>query len=78
VELTATALVGEENRMFGAITAANIADLLAEQGIPIDRRTIELEEPIKALGVYNVSIRLHTDVSARVKVKVVAEEKKVE
>ncbi len=50
-----------------------IVDLLAEQGIEVDRRTVDLDDPIRALGVYDVPIKLHPEVDARVKVWVVKE-----
>jgi len=65
--------VGEGERLFGSVTTQNIAELLKEQGHEIDRRRIELEEPIRALGVYNVPIRLEHDVKATVKLWVVKE-----
>ncbi len=70
---TVPVAVGEEDRIFGSVTAQQISDLLNEQGFEIDRRTIELEEPIRALGVYDVPIRLHPEVVAQVKVWVVKE-----
>ncbi len=60
--------VGEEERLFGSVTAADIADPLKEQGIDVDKRKIMLEEPLKQLGVYNVPIKLFQDVEAKVKV----------
>jgi large subunit ribosomal protein L9 len=74
LELTARVQVGEEDRMFGAVTSTDIAGLLALQGVEIDRRIIQLDEPIKALGIYTVPIKLHADVEAHVKIKVVKEE----
>ena len=71
--LTTVVRVGEEDRLYGSVTAQNIVDLLREKGCEIDRRTIELEEPIRALGVYNVPIRLHSMVTATVKLWVVKE-----
>ncbi|NKB67904.1 MAG: 50S ribosomal protein L9 [Candidatus Latescibacteria bacterium] len=71
--LTTVVRVGEEDRLFGSVTAQNIADLLAQNGYEVDRRKIELEEPIRALGVYNISIRLHPEVVATVKLWVVKE-----
>ncbi|MDE2999108.1 MAG: 50S ribosomal protein L9 [Gemmatimonadota bacterium] len=65
--------VGKEDQIFGSVTAQHVSEHLAEQGFEIDRRWIELEEPIRALGVYDVSIRLHADVNATVKVWVVKE-----
>ena len=73
VSLTATVTVGEEDKVFGAVTSQNIADLLAAKGFEIDRRKIQLDEPLKALGVYEVAIRLHTDVETAIKVWVVKE-----
>ncbi len=74
LELIAKAQVGEEDRMFGAVTSADIAELLVEKGLNVDRRIIQLAEPIKALGVYTVPVKLHADVEAHVRVKVVKEE----
>jgi large subunit ribosomal protein L9 len=71
--LTATVKVGEGDRLFGSVTTQNIADLLKEQGHEIDRRKIELEEGIRALGVYNIPIQLEHDVKATVKLWVVKE-----
>ena len=71
--LTAQVKVGEDDQMFGSVTSQNIADLLKEQGHDIDRRLIELDEPIRALGVYNVKINLYTEVVASVKLWVVKE-----
>jgi large subunit ribosomal protein L9 len=71
MSLTAEVLVGEEDRVFGSVTTRTIADLAAAEGISIDRRKIELEEPIKNLGVYDVPVRLHAEVPATIKVWVV-------
>ena len=73
VSVTATVSVGEEDKIFGAVTTQMIADLLKEKGYDIDRRKIHLEEPIKALGIYDVPIKLHPEVEATVKVWVVRE-----
>ena len=70
---TVPVAVGEGDRIFGSVTAQQIADLLVEQGFEIDRRAVILEEPIRALGVYDVPIRLHAEVEAPVKVWVVKE-----
>ena len=64
---------GEEDRIFGSVTAQQISVALSDLGFDIDRRAIEIEEPIRALGVYDVPIRLHADVKASVKVWVVRE-----
>ncbi len=65
--------VGDEDRIFGSVTSQQIADLLNEQGLKVDRRTIQLDEPIRALGVYDVPVKLHAEVEAKVKVWVVKE-----
>jgi large subunit ribosomal protein L9 len=70
---TVPVAVGEEDRIFGSVGSQHIADLLNEQGLEIDRRAVQLEEPIRALGVYDVPIRLHAEVEAKVKVWVVRE-----
>lgn len=74
VSLTFHARAGQEGKLFGSITSADIAEKLAQQGIEIDRRQIELEEPIKALGVSSVPVRLHPQVRPEIKVWVIAEE----
>ena len=71
--LTATVSVGEEDRVFGSVTAQTITDLLKEKGYEIDKRKVQLEEPIKALGIYTIIIKLHTDVEAKVRLWVVKE-----
>lgn len=71
VELTFTAKAGDGDRLFGSITSADIAERLAEQGVVVDKRDIELEEPIKAIGVYTVPVRVHADVRGEIRVWVV-------
>lgn len=73
VSLTATVSVGEEDKVFGAVTSQDIVDLLSNKGFDIDRRKIQLDEPLKALGVYDIPIKLHPEVEAKVKVWVVKE-----
>ncbi len=73
VSLTATVTVGEEDRLFGSVTAQIIADLLKEKGYDIDKRKVQLDEPIKALGIYTVTIKLHSEVDAKVRLWVVKE-----
>lgn len=65
--------VGEDERLFGTVTSQMIADALAEKGFTIDKRIIEIEEPIKALGIYSVGLKLHPEVETKVKVWVVRE-----
>lgn len=72
--LTFTVRAGDEGRLFGSVTSADIAERLEEAGVAVDRRLIRLEEPIKELGVYDVPVRLHADVQPEIKVWVVAEE----
>ncbi|HUG41352.1 MAG TPA: 50S ribosomal protein L9 [Longimicrobiales bacterium] len=76
LSLTFHARAGEESKLFGSITSADITDRLAQQGLDfeVDRRQVELDEPLKMLGVYNVAIRLHADVKPEIKVWVIKEE----
>ncbi len=71
VSLTFSARVGEEGKLFGSVTATDIAQQLEAQGYRIEKRQIDLHEPIKALGVYRVPIRLHADVKPEVRVWVI-------
>ncbi|HET6232388.1 MAG TPA: 50S ribosomal protein L9 [Longimicrobiaceae bacterium] len=73
ISLTFHARAGQEGKLFGSITSGDIAEKLAEQGITVDRRAIELEEPIKALGVTSVPVRLHSQVHPEIKVWVIDE-----
>lgn len=76
VTLTFHARAGEESKLFGSITSADIAAALAEQDLDfaVDRRDIDLEEPLKELGVFSVPVKLHGDVRPEIKVWVVKEE----
>ena len=71
VQLTFSARVGEEGKLFGSVTSADVAEQLAAQGFNIERRLIDLHEPIKALGVYRVPVRLHADVKPEIRVWVI-------
>jgi large subunit ribosomal protein L9 len=71
VQLSFSARVGEEGKLFGSVTAADIAQQLEAQGIHLERRMIDLHEPIRALGVYRVPVRLHADVKPELKVWVI-------
>ena len=71
--VTITRLVGEGDKIFGSVTARDIADALSNEGIEIDSRKIVLDAPLKALGVYEVSVKLHRDVVSQLKVWVVAD-----
>jgi large subunit ribosomal protein L9 len=72
--LTISAKAGEQDQLFGSVTTMDIAAALEAKGFSIDRRTIELEEPIKTIGEYSVPVRLRHDVTAAVKVAVTREE----
>jgi large subunit ribosomal protein L9 len=71
VSLTFSARVGEEEKLFGSVTAADIAQQLQAQGFEIEKRQVDLHDPIKALGVYRVPIKLHADVKPEVRVWVI-------
>jgi large subunit ribosomal protein L9 len=73
VSLSFTRKSGAEGHLFGSVTSADIAAALAAEGFEIDRRKIEIKEPLKSVGDFNVAIKLHREVTAHVKVKVVAE-----
>lgn len=73
ISCTVARKVGENDVLFGSVTNADIAGFLEKEGFSVDKRKIVLEEPIKALGIYNVPVRLHPDVNAEVKVWVVKE-----
>lgn len=68
--------VGEDDKMFGSVTARNIADQLEVAGLQIDHRRIELAEPVKALGKYEVEIKLKASVTAKLKFWVVGKDSK--
>ncbi|MGQ0538119.1 MAG: 50S ribosomal protein L9 [Gemmatimonadaceae bacterium] len=71
ISLTFSARVGEEGKLFGSVTASDLHQQLEAQGIAIERRQIELHEPIRALGVYRVPIKLHAEVRPEIKVWVI-------
>lgn len=73
VMLSFTRKAGEQGHLFGSVTSADIAAELAHQGFEVDRRKIQLNEPLKSVGEFMVPIRLYREVTARVKVKVAAE-----
>ena len=70
-ELTIEVQVGEEERMFGSITSQDIYQALLDKGISVDRHTIQLKEPIKALGVYNVPVKVTPDLIPELKLYVI-------
>jgi large subunit ribosomal protein L9 len=71
--LTLSGKAGDEGKLFGSITSQDIADTMSRQGYSIDRRRIELDHPIKAIGEHVVVVRLHPEVHAELRVTVVAE-----
>jgi large subunit ribosomal protein L9 len=71
LEVSITRRVGEHDAMYGSVTTADIADALAARDVTVDRRKIQLTEPIKALGDHTVAVRVHRDVTANVKVRIV-------
>jgi large subunit ribosomal protein L9 len=73
-ELHFTAKAGEGDKLFGSITSADIAEQLGEMGYTVDKRLIELEDPIKMIGVYQVPVRLHPEVRTALRVWVVKDE----
>ena len=74
-EISIARRVGEHDALYGSVTSADIAAALAAKGFEIDKRKISLAEPIKALGEVTVPVKIHRDVTAQVKVRVVAEKK---
>lgn len=73
VSVTIPVQVGEEDKIFGTVTTQMIADALKDKGYDIDKRKIEIEEPIKSLGIYGVSVKVYQNVNAKIKVWVVRE-----
>jgi large subunit ribosomal protein L9 len=71
LSLTSEVLVGEEDRIFGSVTAQNIVELLATEGTTVEKKNVLLEEPIKSLGVYTIPVKVEKDVIANVKLWVI-------
>jgi large subunit ribosomal protein L9 len=71
VKVTIQKRVGEHGQLFGSVTANEIADALEAKGVQVEKRRIELDHPIKTLGVHEVDVRLHRDVTAHIQVEVV-------
>lgn len=74
IEETAVSIrreAGDDDKLFGSVTNRDIADALAAEGVVVDRRTIQMDEPLKAIGLYTVPVRLHRDVTANVRVFVI-------
>ena len=70
VQLRIAVMVGEEDRLFGSVTNNDVAKLLEVEGITVDKRAIDLDDPIKALGMYSVPVKLEKDVTAHAKLLV--------
>ena len=73
ISVTIAQKVGEEDKLYGSVTTMDIADQLEKQGITVERRRMVLDKPIKSLGEFAVTVKLHPDVSASIKVVVVPE-----
>jgi large subunit ribosomal protein L9 len=73
LEIAIARRVGETEALYGSVTSADIAEALAAKGFEVDRRRVQLAEPIKQLGEFEVPVRLHRDVTATVKVIVTRE-----
>jgi large subunit ribosomal protein L9 len=71
LSLTIPVLTQEEDKLYGSITPVDIAGILKEEGLDVDKNSIILDDPIKSLGIYEVLIKLHPEVSAKIKVWVV-------
>ncbi|MGH7341872.1 MAG: 50S ribosomal protein L9 [Candidatus Rokuibacteriota bacterium] len=71
IELSIGRRVGENDTLYGSVTTADIAEALAARGLPVDRRRIQLADPLKALGDHTVPVKLHREVTAQIKLKIV-------
>jgi large subunit ribosomal protein L9 len=78
VSITINQKAGENDQLFGSVTSKDVADGLAAKGFTVDRRKIQLDDPIKSLGEFKVPVKLHKDVTAEVTVIVAKEEAKEE
>jgi large subunit ribosomal protein L9 len=70
--------VGDTGKMFGSVTAQEVADLLKGQGVEVDRRKIQIAEPIKKAGEYKIPVKLHSEVTAEIKLVVEGEQEATE
>ncbi len=73
IEVKFSRKVGEQNKLFGSVTSKDVHEQLAAQGYQIERRQVHLPEPLKEVGTHEVEVKLHPEVTAKVKVTVVAE-----
>lgn len=74
IDISIARRVGENDTLYGSVTAADVTEALAAKGVDVDRRKVQLHEPIKALGEFQVPIKIHREVTAQVKVTVTREE----
>jgi large subunit ribosomal protein L9 len=74
IEVKFTLKVGDQNKLFGSVTSKDVHEQLAAQGYQVERKQIHLPEPLKEIGSHEVEVKLHTEVSARVKVTIIAAE----
>ncbi len=73
LQITIPVKVGEDDKLFGSVTSMMIAEEIVAKGVNVDKRTIQLSEPIKQLGIHEVPVKLHANVTANIKVWVVRE-----
>jgi large subunit ribosomal protein L9 len=73
IELKFTRKVGDQDKLFGSVTSKDVHDRLVEQGYEIDRKQIHIPEPLKTLGAHEVEVKLHAEVTAKLKVSIAAE-----
>ncbi len=73
-ELRVARKSGESGTLYGSVTPSDVAELIAARGVKIDRRRLAMPEPIKTLGTHEVPLRLHRDVTAKIRLEVLAEE----
>lgn len=73
ISCTIVRKVGENDHLYGSVTPSDVADYLVKEGIELDKRRILLDEPIKALGIYTIPVKLHPEVTGEIRVWVVKE-----
>jgi large subunit ribosomal protein L9 len=73
IEIEIARRVGETDALYGSVTSGDIAEALAAKGVEVDRRKLQLQEPIKKLGEFDVPVKLHREVTTKIKVRVIAE-----
>lgn len=73
VTVTIAAKAGEEGKLFGSVTTMDVAEALKAQGYEVDKKKIVIDEPIKRLGSYSADVKVHSDITAKIKIEVTAE-----